>query len=124
MYTYYQIEIANPRGERYTIRISTLYLKILCYLADGFSVPMIQKWLEKFKIVLSKETIEGYIQEMKKEVFGLKPPGDKSVCHKEQLAEVAKINGLIAERGDRHVIIIEETLASKQQPPLFDPDNF
>src|SRR4051812_2944253 len=119
-YISYQIEIANPRGERYEIRINILFLYILCRLAENRTVPQIRSWLEKIKICIAEETIEGYIQEMKKELFQLKLPGDKSICHKWQLAEAAIKFGLIAERGDRHEIIIEETLASRNQPKLFD----
>jgi hypothetical protein len=122
-YKKYQIEIRDTKGERYTITINELFLLILCCIAEGLGADRIKEYLDELKIVREQTTIEGYIQQMKTEMFMLKPPGSKVICSMKQVAEAAKRNGLIAKRNNHYEIIIEETIAARMQPKLFDPDN-
>jgi hypothetical protein len=122
-YTKYTIEIANPRGDKYYITINELFLQILCFIAEKLTAPQIKQKLEEQKIVKAQITIEGYIQQMKTEMFQLKLPGQNKKVGKDALGVAAIKFGLIAKRGDKHIVIIEETIASQKQMKLFDLDS-
>jgi len=118
-YTKYKIEVANARGDKYYITINELFLLILCFLAEGYDAPRIKKELESIKLVMLQSTIEGYIHQMKHEMFDLVLAGRTDKCTKEELVQEAIKFGFIAKRNDKYEIIIAETIAMKKQLKLF-----